>query len=1052
MALKNFTQFTPQTVLSATDFVVGYRNVDEIRTDLDSLTVAISGLLIAKGFTPGGSVGTVKRINYRYTIDGGENLNAVSGMDDYGNYLSYTTGQLDVYRNGVHLVDNQDFIANNSTQIRNLSTMNEGDVVDVVTLSATGVTITNLLSGGGTVFQTNYRYTCPTIVAPGTINITGPDDSGNTLLYSSPTLDVYLNGSHLVNGLDYSASNGSTITLSEGLSSGDILDVATLSAYDIGGLGGVSRIVAGPGIILNPSSGLGEVTITGNTLQLTGGNINIPVGSARNFTNLQSAIHSLTSYIFEDTANVQILLDDENFNETNTIDLSLDYGDRLTIKGQGDYNFKSTIGSPVFSVSGVNTSTLSATILLNASSHVPAVGDYVNIYSVSGRDASYINSLRIFNTSFLVTQDIAGQTNGASPLRSGESNNYISVGDKVLVTILTGGNDTTTTMSQVYTISSINGNYTAEGYYRNQYNFASQASIFPSFAGNYNRNIVIQSGNPQSHIGNTFTQLSAAGPHVTNPVFNANYILTFSDATATNTYLNPGDQILALGQTRFVEAVSSNNTCFLDFPFKTGRKGLSGYNIFDGYSITTNTPYLVKTFYERYRGCHRVAAVNGTTSITIEIPDYGFFKSGMAGSGSSLQIISGLPLPRYGVESIGNPITYVNQINGTSIASPQSKILKTKLNFSNINSTALYPVLSAGFPCLYLNGGKIYNIDNLVVVNEGITKARGIDIGFGVGELNASSSISIGNSGLGIVGKFRNHIRVNNNSIADIVNVGAQVYVPNYDQFPHTGVAHALPGQTTVIYYVQGAVGNINYLVAIGSSIGTYAGVGNVQYYTAISAGIDNSINCSALSNNFYILLHRRVSGYSETIMRMSIPDGGGSLTKCSMFSNNGKGAHRSFGWNGYANWSNFVGLGNNIETLGGATYSNIICDSIIVGSRAVDENLANCNFSFIQIQGIYGNTIINKNTDAGAIWSNFYFCDTVVNWDTQNNRIDFRSGASFANCIGLFSFTSSFCSIFAAGCKFSNCVTRDSGAPVVFIDTATGNQYSPPTELPGGF
>jgi hypothetical protein len=318
MALKNFTQFTPQTVLSATDFVVGYRNVDEIRTDLDSLTVAISGLLIAKGFTPGGSVGTVKRVNYRYTIDLGENLNAVSGMDDYGNYLSYTVGQLDVYRNGVHLVDSQDFIANNNTQIRNLSTMNIGDVVDVVTLSATGVTITNLLSGGGTVFQSNYRYTCPITVASGTINISGPDDLGNTLLYSSPTLDVYLNGSHLVNGLDYLASNGSTITLSEGLSSGDVLDVATLSAYDIGGLGGVSRIKAGPGIVLNPSSGLGEVTITGNTLQLTGGNIIIPVGSTRSIKTVQSAFNSLSGYLLDSTAVVTISCDPEVFTSSTT--------------------------------------------------------------------------------------------------------------------------------------------------------------------------------------------------------------------------------------------------------------------------------------------------------------------------------------------------------------------------------------------------------------------------------------------------------------------------------------------------------------------------------------------------------------------------------------------------------------------------------------------------------------------------------------------------------------------------------------------------------------
>ena len=159
MALKNFSQFTPQTVLSATDYVVGYRSTDEIRTDLDSLTVAISGLLISKGFTPGGSLGTVKRVNYRYTIDAGENLNAVSGADDYGLYLTYTPGQLDVYRNGSHLVDGQDFVASNSTQVVGLSTMSPGDVIDIVTLSAAGITFS--LSGTGSIFTNHYRYTVP---------------------------------------------------------------------------------------------------------------------------------------------------------------------------------------------------------------------------------------------------------------------------------------------------------------------------------------------------------------------------------------------------------------------------------------------------------------------------------------------------------------------------------------------------------------------------------------------------------------------------------------------------------------------------------------------------------------------------------------------------------------------------------------------------------------------------------------------------------------------------------------------------------------------------
>ena len=98
MALKNFTQFTPQTVLSATDYLVGYRDLDEIRTDLSSPTDAISGLLISKGFTPGGTVGSVKRVGFRFTIASGNNLNAVSGFDDFGSFLLYNAGAVEVLR------------------------------------------------------------------------------------------------------------------------------------------------------------------------------------------------------------------------------------------------------------------------------------------------------------------------------------------------------------------------------------------------------------------------------------------------------------------------------------------------------------------------------------------------------------------------------------------------------------------------------------------------------------------------------------------------------------------------------------------------------------------------------------------------------------------------------------------------------------------------------------------------------------------------------------------------------------------------------------------
>ena len=268
MALKNFTQFTPQTVLSATDFVVGYRALDEIRTDLDSLTVAISGLLISKGFTPGGSLGSVRRVSYRYTIGTGSPVNAVSGADDFGLTLTYTPGQIEVYRNGAHLIEGLDFLASNSTQVRNLSTLNVGDSVEIVALSATGVTVNQTLTGSGIVLQTNYRYTVPTSLANGAVTVTGPDDFGSSLRYAAPNIDVYLNGSHLVNSYDYTATNGLNITLNEPVATGDVVDIQTLSSvgtgavYGLSAFAGVSRIVAQNGVATSSTGGLGVVTLS----------------------------------------------------------------------------------------------------------------------------------------------------------------------------------------------------------------------------------------------------------------------------------------------------------------------------------------------------------------------------------------------------------------------------------------------------------------------------------------------------------------------------------------------------------------------------------------------------------------------------------------------------------------------------------------------------------------------------------------------------------------------------------------------------------------------
>ena len=275
MALKNFTQFTPQTVLSATDYLVGYRDLDEIRTDLDSMSLGVSAILISKGFLPGIVTGTVKRVSYRYNIVAGNNLNAVSGADSNGLVLSYTPGQVEVYRNGSHLVDSQDFIATNGAQITNLSALNLGDIVEIVSLSGVGVTVINTLTGFiGNLVESNYRYTVASgnTIIPGSTVITGNDDFGSSLYFNTDSFQVYLNGSHLVRDLDYSSYNtGTSLTLAMAVANGDTLDVISLSSCrstqlsGVSAFAGIGKLQSGNRIGLIPTTGTGVVTISART-------------------------------------------------------------------------------------------------------------------------------------------------------------------------------------------------------------------------------------------------------------------------------------------------------------------------------------------------------------------------------------------------------------------------------------------------------------------------------------------------------------------------------------------------------------------------------------------------------------------------------------------------------------------------------------------------------------------------------------------------------------------------------------------------------------------
>ena len=115
-----------------------------------------------------------------------------------------------------------------------------------------GVTSWNDLSNIGSATYSNYVIS------------TGQSSFSTATGYTVGTLELYQNGVKLVNGLDFSATNGSTVTLSGISPSGSILDyrIATVNVC-AGSQGGGTTYTAGTGLVLVGT----EFNIDGSVMQ-----------------------------------------------------------------------------------------------------------------------------------------------------------------------------------------------------------------------------------------------------------------------------------------------------------------------------------------------------------------------------------------------------------------------------------------------------------------------------------------------------------------------------------------------------------------------------------------------------------------------------------------------------------------------------------------------------------------------------------------------------------------------------------------------------------------
>ena len=105
---------------------------------------------------------------------------------------------------------------------------------------------------------------------------TGADDNGNTLAYDSGFTDIYLNGVKLVNGSDYTATDGSNVVLTTGASVNDILEIVgfgtfSVADFDASGLTGtlnISRLADNS--VTNAKLANQSITINGSAVNLGG--------------------------------------------------------------------------------------------------------------------------------------------------------------------------------------------------------------------------------------------------------------------------------------------------------------------------------------------------------------------------------------------------------------------------------------------------------------------------------------------------------------------------------------------------------------------------------------------------------------------------------------------------------------------------------------------------------------------------------------------------------------------------------------------------------------
>jgi len=272
--------------------------------------------------------GSAVRQRYHFTATGGET--SLSGTDDNSKTLKFTDGEyIDVYLNGILLVQGTDYGVGTVNTISSLAALAANDIVEVVVYD-----IYNVAKINSEAIRARHYYT-----ATGSETSIGTSQIAGLSFAANADIDVSLNGISLVAGTDYNTTTANTVSGLTALTAGQVVEIVIYEKFQLADT--VSKASGGTfngGVTFNSGLNVGTIKeATGTTTAMTidsSGHVLAPVNPK--FSIILNSSTGNNDYTSSSTTDVPF--DTEDFDVGNCMSISSDVA-TFTAPVTGYYQF-----------------------------------------------------------------------------------------------------------------------------------------------------------------------------------------------------------------------------------------------------------------------------------------------------------------------------------------------------------------------------------------------------------------------------------------------------------------------------------------------------------------------------------------------------------------------------------------------------------------------------------------------------------------------------------------------------------------------------------------